>query len=87
MNEQTTQDDALDFTDHSTPAVDPQTVCIKLDSKTLDFFHSHAELLSCEPQELMLQALQQYAEGHTLADIVRSTIREELAKQEQRFIL
>ena len=93
MNEPTDpfQDDALDFTEHSSPVPDKSkqgiNISLWLDAKTVAFFDTHAQLVACDPQELMRQALQQYAQGHTLADIVRIAIREEFAKHEQRVIL
>lgn len=83
--------EALDFTDPAPTPLEAASheVCLNvwLDWETVEFFNARAQLSECEPQELMRLALQQYAQGQTLAEIIRSTIREELAKQEQRFIL
>lgn len=87
----TPQIEALDFTDLTPMPLEAASheVCFNvwLDSEAAEFFNTRAQLSACEPQELMRVALQQYAQGQTLAEIVRTTIREELAKQEQHFIL
>ena len=88
---ETAQIEALDFTDPAPTPLEAASheVCFNvwLDWETAEFFNARAQFSDCDPQELMRLALQQYAQGQTLAEIIRSTIREELAKQEQRFIL
>lgn len=85
------QIEALDFTDPAPTPLEAASheVCFNvwLDWETAEFFHSRAQLSACEPQEIIRVALQQYAQGQTLAEIVRTTIREEFAKKEQHFIL
>lgn len=83
--------EALDFTDPAPTPLEAASheICLNvwLDWETAEFFNARAQLSACEPQEIIRVALQQYAQGQTLAEIVRTTIREELAKQEQHFIL
>jgi hypothetical protein len=49
-----------------------------VDNDTLAIFKARAEMIGGNYQTLINEALRQFAQGQTLADIVRETIREEL---------
>ena len=53
-------------------------ITIRVDNKTLDAFKARAAATGGNYQTLMNEALAQFAQGQTLADVVRETIREEL---------
>lgn len=53
-------------------------ITMRVDNATLAIFKAHAEMTGGNYQTLMNEALRQYAEGKTLADVVRETIRQEL---------
>ncbi|MFY9260393.1 MAG: hypothetical protein WAO71_07800 [Gallionella sp.] len=82
---ETIQDDVLDFTDAGPVDVTPvqmqneaRCTTLWIDTETLEFFNTHAELSGTDPQSLMAQALRQHAQGQTLTEVIRETIREEL---------
>jgi cobalamin-dependent methionine synthase I len=49
-----------------------------VDNATLAVFKARAEMLGGNYQTLINDALRQVAQGQTLADVVRETIRQEL---------
>lgn len=53
-------------------------VTMQIDSKVLAIFKAKAEATGGNYQSMMNQALQEYAQGITLADVIRDTIRQEL---------
>lgn len=53
-------------------------ITIRVDNATLAFFKARAEMTGSHYQTLINEALQQFAQGQTLADVVRNTLREEL---------
>ena len=53
-------------------------ITIRVDNATLAVFKARAEMTGGNYQTLINEALRQVAEGQTLADVVRETIREEL---------
>ena len=53
-------------------------ITIRVDKATLAAFKAHAEASGDNYQTLMNQALAQFVQGQTLADVVRNTIRQEL---------
>ena len=53
-------------------------ITIQLDNTTLAVFKARAEMTGGNYQTMMNEALRQHAEGLTLADVVRDTIRQEL---------
>lgn len=53
-------------------------ITMRVDNATLAVFKVRAEMTGGNYQTLMNEALRQFAEGRTLADVVRETIREEL---------
>ncbi|UZR29471.1 BrnA antitoxin family protein [Methylococcus mesophilus] len=53
-------------------------ITIRVDNDTLAVFKARAEMAGGNYQTLMNEALRQFAQGLTLADVVRETIREEL---------
>ncbi len=53
-------------------------ITMRVDNDTLAFFKAHAEISGGNYQTLMNEALRQFAQGITLADVVRETIRKEL---------
>ena len=50
----------------------------QLDNTTLAVFKARAEMTGGNYQTMMNEALRQHAEGLTLADVVRDTIRQKL---------
>ena len=56
-------------------------ITIRVDNATLAFFKARAEMTGSHYQTLINEALQQFAQGQTLADVVRNTLREELQLQ------
>lgn len=53
-------------------------ITIRVDNTTLAIFKAQAEMTGGSYQTLMNEALAQFAQGRTLADVVRETIRQEL---------
>ena len=53
-------------------------IAIRVDNATLAIFKARAEISGGNYQTLMNEALREFAQGKTLADVVRETIREEL---------
>ncbi len=53
-------------------------ITIRVDNATLAIFKVRAEMTGGNYQTLINEALRQFIQGQTLADIVRDTIREEL---------
>lgn len=81
---------AMDFSDakpvSETPALSAlqaakggkSRITMRVDNKTLAVFKARAEMVGGNYQTLMNEALAQFAQGVTLADVVRDTIRQEL---------
>jgi uncharacterized protein (DUF4415 family) len=53
-------------------------ITMRVDNDTLAIFKVRAEMSGGNYQTLMNEALRQFAQGITLADVVRETIRKEL---------
>lgn len=53
-------------------------ITMRVDNATLAVFKARAEMAGGNYQTLMNEALSQFAQGHTLADVIRETIRQEL---------
>lgn len=53
-------------------------ITMRVDNDTLAIFKARAEMSGGSYQTLMNDALRQFAQGLTLADVVRETIRKEL---------
>ncbi len=53
-------------------------ITMRVDNATLAVFKARAEMTGGNYQTLMNEALSQVAQGQTLADVVRETIRQEL---------
>lgn len=53
-------------------------ITMRVDNATLAVFKARAEITGGNYQTLMNEALAQFAQGQTLADVVRETIRREL---------
>lgn len=53
-------------------------ITMRVDNDTLAIFKARAEISGGNYQTLMNEALRQFAQGLTLADVVRETIRKEL---------
>jgi len=53
-------------------------ITMRVDNATLAVFKARAEIMGGNYQTLMNEALSQVAQGQTLADVVRETIRQEL---------
>ncbi len=53
-------------------------ITMRVDNATLAVFKARAEMMGGNYQTLMNEALSQFAQGQTLADVVRETIRQEL---------
>ena len=53
-------------------------ITLRVDSAILTAFKTRAEMTGCNVQMLMNEALRQFVEGQTLAEVVRETIRREL---------
>jgi uncharacterized protein (DUF4415 family) len=53
-------------------------ITMRVDNATLAVFKARAEMSGGNYQTLMNEALRQVAQGQTLADVVRETIRQEL---------
>ena len=53
-------------------------VTMRVDNRILAAFKARAEMVGSNYQTLMNEALRQFVEGQTLADVVRETIRREL---------
>ena len=54
-------------------------ITMRVDTATLAVFKARAEMTGGNYQTLINEALRQFAEGQTLAEVVRATIRQELA--------
>jgi uncharacterized protein (DUF4415 family) len=52
---------------------------MRVDTSTLAIFKARAEMSGGNYQTLMNEAMRQFAQGQTLAEVVRTTIRQELA--------
>jgi uncharacterized protein (DUF4415 family) len=59
-------------------------VTMRVDRAVLAAFKARAEMTGSEYETLMGEALRQFVEGRTLADVVRETIREELHTRGRR---
>ena len=53
-------------------------ITMRVDNDTLAIFKARAEMSGGNYQTLMNEALRQFAQGLTLADVVRETIRQEM---------
>ncbi len=53
-------------------------ITMRVDNDTLAVFKARAEMSNGNYQTLMNEALRQFAQGMTLSDVVRETIRQEL---------
>jgi predicted DNA binding CopG/RHH family protein len=53
-------------------------VTMPVDSETLAIFKRRAEMQGSSYQSLMGEALRQFAQGLTLADVIKETIKQEL---------
>lgn len=53
-------------------------ITMRVDNATLAAFKARAEMTGGNYQTLMNEALQQFVQGRTLAEVVRETIRQEL---------
>ncbi len=78
----------MDFTDAKRPSEIPALAQLQAEHggksritmrvDTLAFFKARAEMTGSSYQTMMNEALKQFAQGITLADVVRETIRKEL---------
>ena len=59
-------------------AVGKTRITMRVDNAVLDAFRMRAEQEGGGYQTMMNEALKQYAQGLTLADVVRETIKQEL---------
>lgn len=55
-------------------------ITIRVDNATLSIFKARAEMTGGNYQTLINEALRQFTQGQTLADVVRKTIQEELQR-------
>lgn len=55
-------------------------ITIRVDAATLAVFKAKAEMTGGNYQTLMNDALRQFAQGQTLAEVVRQAIRQELSQ-------
>jgi len=53
-------------------------ITMRVDNDTLAIFKARAEMSGGNYQTLMNEALRQFAQSQTLADVVRETIRQEM---------
>lgn len=53
-------------------------ITMRVDDAVLAVFKARADSMGCSYQTMINEALRQYAEGLTLAEVVRETIRKEL---------
>ncbi|MFU8787535.1 MAG: BrnA antitoxin family protein [Methylobacter sp.] len=53
-------------------------ITMRVDNDTLAFFKARAEMCGGSYQTLMNEALRQFSQGLTLAEVVKETIRQEL---------
>lgn len=53
-------------------------ITMRIDNTTLAMFKARAEMSGGNYQTLINEALRQFAQGQTLADVIKDTIREEL---------
>lgn len=56
-------------------------ITIRVDNDTLAIFKARAEMSGGNYQTLINEALRQFAQGLTLSDVVRETIRQELRRE------
>lgn len=63
---------------HTAKTTAKSRITMRVDNATLAIFKARADRIGGSYQTLMNEALRQFAEGTTLADIVRETIRQEL---------
>jgi len=61
-----------------TEEVGKSRITIRVDNTTLAVFKARAEAVGGNYQTLINDALRQFAQGQTLADMIRETIRQEL---------
>jgi uncharacterized protein (DUF4415 family) len=54
-------------------------ITMRVDTATLAVFKARAEMTGGNYQTLINEALRQFAQGQTLAEVVRETIRQELS--------
>jgi uncharacterized protein (DUF4415 family) len=54
-------------------------ITMRVDTATLAVFKARAEMTGGNYQTLVNEALRQFAQGQTLAEVIRSTIRQELS--------
>ena len=54
-------------------------ITMRVDTATLAVFKARAEMTGGNYQTLINEALRQFAQGQTLAEVVRDTIRQELS--------
>lgn len=54
-------------------------ITMRVDTATLAIFKARAEMTGGNYQTLINEALRQFAQGQTLAEVVRETIRQELS--------
>lgn len=54
-------------------------ITMRVDTATLALFKARAEMTGGNYQTLINEALRQFAQGQTLAEVVRETIRQELS--------
>jgi uncharacterized protein (DUF4415 family) len=54
-------------------------ITMRVDTATLAVFKARAEMTGASYQTLLNEALRQFAQGQTLAEVVRATIRQELS--------
>ncbi len=57
-------------------------ITMRVDNDTLAFFKARAEMCGGSYQALMNEALRQFTQGLTLADVVKETIRQELHRSQ-----
>ncbi len=55
-------------------------ITMRVDTATLAVFKARAEMTGGNYQTLINEALRQFAQGQTLAEVVRQTIRQELSQ-------
>ena len=55
-------------------------ITMRVDTATLAVFKARAEMTGGNYQTLVNEALRQFTQGQTLAEVIRTTIRQELSK-------
>ena len=55
-------------------------ITMRVDTATLAVFKARAEMTGGNYQTLVNEALRQFAQGQTLAEVIRTTIRQELSQ-------